>query len=192
VTDQPLSQRLRYEVIRRDGHTCRYCGAQAPDVKLTVDHVIPRALGGQNDPTNLITACASCNAGKSSTSPDDATVAHVSASALKWARALEAAAEVRRLQWDQQDALLARFDAHWLRWHRGDDETASIPRDPDWKTSVERFVAAGLDIDDIERLIDVAGNSQAKPDAMWKYFCGCCWTEINRRQGMALGYLEGD
>jgi 5-methylcytosine-specific restriction endonuclease McrA len=29
-----VSRRLRLEVLRRDGHTCRYCGAQAPDVKL--------------------------------------------------------------------------------------------------------------------------------------------------------------
>lgn len=34
----PVSKRLRYEVLRRDSHTCRYCGGAAPDVKLTVDH----------------------------------------------------------------------------------------------------------------------------------------------------------
>ena len=38
-----VSKRLRYEVLRRDNHTCRYCGAQAPDVKLTVDNMAPYA-----------------------------------------------------------------------------------------------------------------------------------------------------
>ncbi|AWN05089.1 HNH endonuclease [Gordonia phage Easley] len=36
-----VSKRLRYEILRRDNHTCRYCGATAPDVPLTVDHVVP-------------------------------------------------------------------------------------------------------------------------------------------------------
>lgn len=36
-----VSKRTRFEVLRRDDHTCRYCGQSAPDVKLTVDHVLP-------------------------------------------------------------------------------------------------------------------------------------------------------
>lgn len=34
-----VSKRLRYEILRRGNHTCRYCGASAPDVPLRVDHV---------------------------------------------------------------------------------------------------------------------------------------------------------
>lgn len=55
-----VSKRTRFEVLRRDNHTCRYCGQAAPDVKLTVDHVTPVALGGTDDPANLVTACAEC------------------------------------------------------------------------------------------------------------------------------------
>lgn len=62
-----VSKRLRYEVLRRDSHTCRYCGASAPDVLLRVDHVTPVALGGTDTPENLVTACDPCNSGKSST-----------------------------------------------------------------------------------------------------------------------------
>lgn len=36
----------------------------------TLNHVIPLALGGGDEPENLITACADCNAGKSSSNPD--------------------------------------------------------------------------------------------------------------------------
>src|SRR5438045_4098958 len=64
-----ISKRLRYEILRRDNHACRYCGATAPDTPLTVDHVVPTALGGGDDPTNLVTACADCNGGKTSTTP---------------------------------------------------------------------------------------------------------------------------
>ncbi len=49
----------RREVFRRDNYTCQYCGRQMPN--LTIDHVIPRHLGGKYIWTNVVTACSSCN-----------------------------------------------------------------------------------------------------------------------------------
>jgi hypothetical protein len=92
-----VSRRLRYEVLRRDNHACRYCGGTAPDVALTVDHVIPTALGGSDDPSNLVTACQPCNAGKSASSADAPIVADVASDALRWARAMTAAQVARQL-----------------------------------------------------------------------------------------------
>lgn len=60
-----LSQKTRFAILVRDNHTCQYCGAKAPDVVLHVDHMMPVCEGGTNDSSNLITACQSCNAGKS-------------------------------------------------------------------------------------------------------------------------------
>ena len=62
---KPLSKRTRFEVMKRDGHRCRYCGATAVEVRLVVDHVVAVANGGTDDATNLVTACEPCNAGKS-------------------------------------------------------------------------------------------------------------------------------
>lgn len=59
-----LSARRRYQVLHRDGFVCRYCGQRPPAVQLHVDHIVPRAKGGSDDPENLITACADCNRGK--------------------------------------------------------------------------------------------------------------------------------
>lgn len=55
-------QRVRLtkrEVLRRDNYTCQYCG-QSP-AYLTIDHVIPRRLGGQHSWDNLVAACPACN-----------------------------------------------------------------------------------------------------------------------------------
>jgi hypothetical protein len=60
----PLSARDRFEILRRDKFTCRYCGRKSPEVKLHVDHVTPVAEGGTNHPTNLCAACSDCNLGK--------------------------------------------------------------------------------------------------------------------------------
>ena len=59
-----LTKHLRFEILKRDNFTCRYCGARAPNVVLHVDHVHPVAQGGKNELENLATACRDCNAGK--------------------------------------------------------------------------------------------------------------------------------
>lgn len=55
----------RFEVLRRDNFTCRYCGRKAPSVRLQVDHVVPWSAGGGDNLSNLVTACEECNRGKS-------------------------------------------------------------------------------------------------------------------------------
>jgi len=59
-------QRLRFEVLKRDGFTCRYCGRTPTrhGVEIQIDHILPRARGGKDELDNLITACADCNQGK--------------------------------------------------------------------------------------------------------------------------------
>jgi len=49
----------RKEVFRRDHYTCQYCGKRASE--LTIDHVIPKHLGGTDSWDNVVTACARCN-----------------------------------------------------------------------------------------------------------------------------------
>jgi 5-methylcytosine-specific restriction endonuclease McrA len=66
-----LSVRLtKREVLRRDNYTCMYCGTHAP--YLTIDHVIPRRLGGAHTWTNLVAACPSCNHRKGGRTADQA------------------------------------------------------------------------------------------------------------------------
>ncbi|NED75321.1 HNH endonuclease [Streptomyces sp. SID9944] len=91
-----VSKRLRYEILRRDNYACRYCGATAPQVKLNVDHVIPQALGGSDKPDNLVTACADCNAGKTSSMPNAMVVADVDQDTFRRAAALHREAEKRQ------------------------------------------------------------------------------------------------
>jgi len=60
------SKRLRFEIFKRDGFRCVYCGATPVQSPLHMDHVVACANGGTNEPANLVTSCADCNGGKSS------------------------------------------------------------------------------------------------------------------------------
>lgn len=62
-----ISKKKRFAIFARDGFTCRYCGRKPPEVVLEPDHIIPRARGGDDDESNLITSCFDCNRGKSAT-----------------------------------------------------------------------------------------------------------------------------
>lgn len=59
-----IGKRARFAILERDGYRCRYCGAEASEAKLHVDHVLAVARGGTNDLHNLVTACQDCNLGK--------------------------------------------------------------------------------------------------------------------------------
>ena len=56
MSRKALSKRVRFEVLKRDGFRCRYCGANASSTVLHVDHVIAVADGGTDDPSNLVAA----------------------------------------------------------------------------------------------------------------------------------------
>src|SRR4051794_41151740 len=84
-----VTKRTRFEVLRRDNHTCQYCGAKAPDVVLHIDHVMPVSLGGDDKPGNLVTACKDCNAGKASITPDSPLVAGLSDRAAAYALGMQ-------------------------------------------------------------------------------------------------------
>jgi 5-methylcytosine-specific restriction endonuclease McrA len=56
------------EILRRDDYTCQYCGRKMH--LLTVDHIIPRRLGGEHSWTNLVAACPPCNRRKGGHLPE--------------------------------------------------------------------------------------------------------------------------
>lgn len=55
--------------IKREDNLCRYCMTRR---STTVDHVIPRILGGSNDDLNLVGACGPCNSAKGGLTPKEA------------------------------------------------------------------------------------------------------------------------
>lgn len=73
-----FSRAFRVALHERDGWRCRLCGdrlartRQVPHPKApTVDHIVPRSLGGSDNAANLQSAHFRCNALKSNTGAGD-------------------------------------------------------------------------------------------------------------------------
>lgn len=168
-----VTKRTRFEVLRRDDFTCRYC--RSTDGELTVDHVTPVALGGSDDPANLAACCKDCNAGKSSTSPDATMVADVEADALRWASAMRQAAALMAEEVDERERYIGAFLQAWPSYRNASERLIA---------SVGRFFDLGLPESVMVDAAQTAGNARGVNDRA-AYFAGICWKRVQAMQEIA-------
>lgn len=64
-------------IHHRDGEQCRYCKKALTQGKTTLDHYLPRAMGGTYDLFNLVCSCKKCNNQKRSSVPEDVDAVHL-------------------------------------------------------------------------------------------------------------------
>lgn len=199
----PVSKRLRYEILRRDNHTCRYCGATADDTRMTVDHVVPVALGGCDKPSNLVAACMDCNAGKSSTPADAPLIADVAGDDMRWAQAMRKAAEIDRQKRTDDRLFVNEFIDKMSEAMQSDPEervycfpdmtSPDIGGAHGFLRSVTQFRDCGLDMEDLmSAMLKAARNPAIDDRHNWKYFCGICWRMIEGRQDAARALIEAE
>ena len=173
-----ISKRLRFEVFKRDGFACQYCGATPPSVLLECDHIHPVSLGGSTDADNLVTACMACNRGKSKIPLGNV----VQGMAERAVETLEREAQIAgyeavmrekrmRLDADAQE-VLESFCSFFVR--------DGIPKGH--FISIKRFVKS-LGLDDCLSAVEIAyGKYRWSYHTAFLYFCGICWNKI-RYQG---------
>ncbi|QZT61270.1 HNH endonuclease [Mycolicibacterium austroafricanum] len=207
-----VSKRLRFEILKRDAFRCKYCGLTAGEAELTVDHVVPVTLGGSDEPENLVCCCRECNAGKSSVPVSADLVSDVAQDAQRWATAIATVAA-------QSDAQL-REVCYWFKpiWYgearrQGykkavrvapgtelypEDEVDNLgrviltnaPRPGEWIEKVSKFLSLGLPKSVIEGHVERTMARELPPDALWPYFCKCCWNSIRELQEQAAQLLH--
>ena len=62
----------RINIFRRDNNTCQYCGDRFDRSELTLDHIVPRSMGGQTEWENIVCCCGKCNIRKGGRTPEAA------------------------------------------------------------------------------------------------------------------------
>jgi len=195
-----ISKKTRFEVFKRDGFKCMYCGAEAPKAVLHVDHVNPVAKGGGNDMLNIITACEGCNSGKSDrVLSDDSAVAKQRAQLddlherreqmemmLKWRDGLADLTE------EQVAAVQAHFAKALPGWYITKPETVKVVRSYIKKSGL----AAVLDAIDTacERYIKVDEDGRPTPESVneaWQRVGGILHIGSKTPEQQRLHYVKG-
>lgn len=170
-----VSKRLRFAVLQRDAFRCRYCGTTAAESELHVDHVVPRALGGTDEPDNLVTSCHSCNSGKSSVLLGSEIIPDVSADNAR--NALEVSAAIQTA-FDAEDDAYAWFEEEWAAWSTKDGEPVPLP--DTWRSSVSCWLKRGMEPEHITRCIEIGMRRPNLPlGDVYRYVCGVCWRTIS-------------
>ena len=62
----------RRNIYARDRNMCQYCGKRYPSSELSLDHIIPRSMGGKSTWNNIVCACTRCNVKKGGRTPKQA------------------------------------------------------------------------------------------------------------------------
>jgi len=68
----------RRNIFARDRNRCQYCGRKFTTSELSLDHIIPRSMGGKADWGNVVCACVKCNVKKGGRTPRQANMTLVS------------------------------------------------------------------------------------------------------------------
>jgi 5-methylcytosine-specific restriction endonuclease McrA len=64
----------RRNIYARDRNRCQYCGGKFPTSELSLDHIIPKSLGGKTSWENVVCCCVACNVRKGGRTPEGAGV----------------------------------------------------------------------------------------------------------------------
>jgi len=174
----PIGKKKRFDVFKRDGFKCQYCGAMPPDTTLEVDHIVPVSGGGDDSADNLITACFGCNRGKG----DRSLAAIPQTLEDKAAEIAEREAQVTALAALIKEAHDLAEDRMW--------EIAEILH-PDASKgysrancqSIRRFID-GLGFPVVyEAALLSASRHPPMSSRCFRYFCGVCWNRIREVRG---------
>jgi DNA-directed RNA polymerase subunit RPC12/RpoP len=177
---------IRFEIFKRDGFTCAYCGRKPPAVTLEVDHIIPRAEGGDDAPENLATSCWDCNRGKGATMldqrapvpvPDLEERAELIRERERQLREYHAAKAEER---ERRDRDFKRVWDHWFDlW--GQEELAR------WHTPWEGTLRTYIDTlgpEDVMEAMEIArGRFNYISSNAVKYFAGICKRKVAEMEG---------
>lgn len=175
-TRKPISKKLRFEIFKRDGFSCKYCNAKPPNVSLEIDHIVPVSKGGNNSQDNLITACFDCNRGKSAISLDCVT----DSMAQKMERKKEALK-----QYNEYLKVIAKENDQMEHDIRQVEKVfkSFFPKysfSDKFNVSVKGFIEK-LGVVDCVKAMEYACRKHISLDDTTKYFCGICWCKIKER-----------
>lgn len=181
-----VSTRTRFEVFKRDGFTCQYCGRNrdGDGVKLHVDHVIPCKEGGGDELENLVTACQDCNLGKAAKLLDErAPVADIDEQ-IEAMRARRAKLQTYAAEKQYEKALRDHeFATAWNYWFEAWDAESLAKFHCPWQNVVRGYVDK-IGVDEVKDAMDITVRKFEWISAgAVRYFNGVCKRKVADSEG---------
>jgi HNH endonuclease len=171
---QRISKKLRFEVFKRDGFRCAYCGAVPANALLECDHINPVSRGGHDGLDNLITACFDCNRGKRAT-PLSFVPQSLSERASE---VLEREAQIAAFQRIMKKRRM-RLEADAEKLFEAFCSSFAIDKIPMRDFSAIKNFVDKLGFDECLGALEKASLKVPYcADRAFRYFCGICWNKI--------------
>lgn len=180
-----ISKKIRFEVFKRDGFKCAYCGKTPPEVILEIDHIDPKSKGGKDDINNLITACFDCNRGKRNILLD------------KIPNQMNENIEILRskeLQLKEYRKYIKKIEKRINDDINGIEEIFKINfpnkmfTDQFRDATLKNFLNNFLTFEEVKEAMYIACSFKGKigeEEDCIKYFCGVCWRKV-RNAGIKI------
>lgn len=172
-----VSKKIRFEVFKRDGFRCAYCGKMPPEVILEIDHIIPVSKKGTNDINNLIASCFDCNRGKRNIELDrvpSKITENIEVLKEKEDQVMELRRFIKKINArikrdiDKIDKIYSLYFEGWSMTER-------------FKRGTLTYFLKNLPYHEVEDACDIAFNRIAGEESSIKYFCGICHNKIRER-----------
>ena len=177
-----ISTRTRFEIFKRDSFACQYCGRTPPAVTLHVDHIVPVAMDGGDEETNLITSCRDCNAGKAAVPLGDKAIAPKTDLAERQERLKQLKAYNAFLMNErrEQDEAITRLGIYWHDAFM--DEKGHWVFGRSRLPSIRKFLEHLPEVEIMEAMDIAHAKFESRHNKenynVFKYFCGVCWRKI--------------
>ncbi|OGT02863.1 MAG: hypothetical protein A2143_05890 [Gallionellales bacterium RBG_16_57_15] len=168
-----IPKKLRFDVFKRDGFQCQYCGSTPPSVVLEIDHIHPASKGGTGQEDNLITSCFDCNRGKAAglltvapqSVADKAAILKEKREQLK---AFEALLHTKRIKEDISiNEIEDVFKLYFMGFHFSDTFRESIRR-----------ILQHITVYEVTDAMHLACQKMDNRESAIRYCCGICWKRI--------------
>ena len=172
-----ISKKIRFEIFKRDGFKCVYCGKTPPGIILEIDHIEPKSEGGKDDINNFVTSCFDCNRGKGKIKLDvipSPVLDNLENLKERETQIREYRKFIKKIEArENQDIQI--IDENLLS-----DLNKSLTES--FKIATLKNFIRKLPLNELIEAADLAKLRIQDPDRRVKYFCGICWNKIRSRE----------
>ncbi len=174
-----VSKKLRFEVFKRDGFRCAYCGKSPPEALLEADHIKPKSKKGKDDINNLITACFDCNRGKRNITLDKTPQQLVDNLAVL---------KEKEEQFEKYQKLIRKIERRINKYMQlienifEETYTNKGFVDRFRHSSLRKFINSLGQIEVQEAMYIACSKVSDDPERAIRYFCGICWNKIRAKE----------